>query len=95
MRRYLFAILIILFCSSICYNQYSRGIGVKTRYLFSAAMVFVTGFAIWILDIKKLVCNPYSIFQGHSAWHLCSAMAYVLIYFYFYSERDNELVKTM
>lgn len=53
-----------------------RGLGFLLGALATQALAFV----IWVLDLKKLVCEPHSPLQGHAAWHLLGAVASLLLW---------------
>ena len=50
------------------------------RFLLGALATQALAFAIWVLDLKKLVCEPHSLLQGHAAWHLLGAVATLLLW---------------
>jgi uncharacterized membrane protein len=75
----MFLILLILVLTN--YFQYR-----KQKYLILGAMGFVLLiFAIKIrtLDVQKINCDPYSIWQGHALWHLLTASSSFLTYSFF------------
>jgi hypothetical protein len=87
-RRYLFAAFVLLFLASIFYTQNKLKTKINAKYLFWSMFSFGLAFALWILDIKKIVCAPNSLWQLHSIWHLLTALSGLLIYLYYFSE-DN------
>lgn len=50
------------------------------RFLLGALLTQALAFGIWVLDLKKLVCEPHSLLQGHAAWHLLGAVASLLLW---------------
>jgi len=48
--------------------------------LLGAVAVQALAFVIWVLDLKRIVCAPESLRQGHAAWHLLGAVASVLLW---------------
>jgi hypothetical protein len=53
------------------------------RPLLLCGAAFALAFAIWGLDKSGLVCNPDNhLFNGHSAWHLLTALAIYFLYRY-------------
>jgi hypothetical protein len=70
-RRYLFALLIVyvLFLEI----RARRSASIKATPLHAAIAALLAGFAIWILDITRVVCSPHSWIQGHALWHLLGA----------------------
>ena len=63
---------------------------INAKYLFWSMFSFGLAFALWILDIKKIVCDPNSLWQLHSIWHILTALSGLLIYLYYFSEDDTE-----
>lgn len=73
--------LILLVLVLINYFQYR-----KQKYLILGVMGFVLlFFAIKIrtLDVQKINCDPYSIWQGHALWHLLTASSSFMTYSFF------------
>ncbi|MBM4779463.1 MAG: ceramidase [Archangiaceae bacterium] len=50
------------------------------QFLLGALVTQALAFGIWVLDLKKLVCEPHSLLQGHAAWHLLGAVATLLLW---------------
>ena len=64
---------------------------IKFHYLYIAVIVQILATVIWTLDISKIFCNPESLLQGHSLWHiLCGFSAYFL-YLFYESERIHKI----
>jgi hypothetical protein len=61
------------------------------RSLVTGVLLFVFGYAIWILDYTKIFCFPYSIFQGHAVWHILTGLAIYFMYSYQESEFINKV----
>lgn len=56
------------------------------RWWVAAAASYGVATIVWILDIKKMWCNPENhIFNGHATWHLLNAVV-VWCMFKFYDE---------
>lgn len=72
-------------CLCIEYLIYRRqGASVNYRWLFGYWSLFAVAYGIWILDIKRIVCNPSNhIISGHAIWHLLNAFALYLLYLYY------------
>lgn len=49
-------------------------------FLLGALLTQGLAFGLWVLDLKKLVCEPHSLLQGHAAWHLLGAVATLLLW---------------
>ena len=89
LRRYVFAVL-IAFALLLEANIRRRvRVEVESRYLMGAVGVLVVAFAIWAADLRRLMCFPDSLVQGHAAWHLLGAGASWLLYRYYMSERAS------
>ncbi len=56
------------------------------NYIWLALATMIAAASLWILDRTNVWCSPTSIFQGHALWHLLTALAVLLIYFYYRSE---------
>ena len=46
-------------------------------------VLLVVAIQIRALDVAKVNCDPYSIWQGHALWHLLTATSSLCLYFYF------------
>jgi Ceramidase len=46
-------------------------------------VLMVIAVKIRTLDVQKVGCDPYSWYQGHSVWHLLTAMSSFCSYFFF------------
>lgn len=71
-RRPVFASLIVLAVALEAWRPAARGGG---RRLGAAIALLGAGFALWVLDITRVVCAPDSWLQGHAAWHVLGAAA--------------------
>jgi hypothetical protein len=46
-----------------------------TRWLLSFALTALA-FTVWMLDYKRIVCDPANhFFQAHALWHVLTALA--------------------
>lgn len=50
------------------------------RWLGLGALTMSAAFAIWVLDLFRIVCAPESVFQGHAVWHLLGALAAICLF---------------
>ena len=49
-------------------------------------LILIIAFLIWILDFKRIICDPENhILQGHAIWHILTAFCYLFLY-RFYDE---------
>ena len=54
-----------------------------TRYKFflRAFATFFAAVAIWVLDVKEILCDPKNHFlQGHAVWHVLNAVCLYFLY---------------
>jgi len=80
LRRYLFALLVGAILWSEWRNLQLPDAGGSARPLMAAVGVLAAGFAVWVLDLTRVVCAPESPWQGHALWHLCGAASTWLAY---------------
>ncbi len=87
-RRYLFAVVLIV--AIIIEMGYARPLrlGVKTGYYLAGIAAKAAAFTIWNLDQHGIVCAPHSLLQGHAVWHLLGASALLCTFTYYRSERE-------
>jgi hypothetical protein len=57
-----------------------RGSRAGRTWLATGAGLAALGFAIWVVDRERWVCEPESPIQGHSLWHLLGALASACLY---------------
>jgi hypothetical protein len=53
------------------------------RHLALAALALVIGAVSWVLDDRKILCDPTSLFQWHGLWHVAMAFAALELFRYF------------
>ncbi len=57
------------------------GQGTRYRDYVYTMMLMAAAFAFWMLDYTRVVCDPGNhFFQGHAAWHVISAFAFITAY---------------
>lgn len=93
-RRYLFATCVLLMVASIIYTQWRLNTPIKTKYILWSILSFGMAYVLWVLDLKHIVCEPNSLWQLHSVWHLLSAASALLIFLYYLSEEAKESIET-
>lgn len=81
-------ILALLICIAINYFQFRKErsglVGIASLVLMVIAVRFRT------LDVQKIGCDPHSLIQGHSIWHLLTALSSVCSYSFFrFAGRKN------
>ncbi len=85
-RRRVFTIIIVTAIATELYVRQvvpERSNVLKLNVLGAAVASLLIGFALWILDIKHILCSPESLWQGHAAWHLLTGIASFLLYCYY------------
>jgi hypothetical protein len=85
MRRYVFGVLVVAVLATEIRRRTTH-ISIDGKWLLRAAVVMAAAFSIWVLDITRTFCDPYSIVQGHAIWHLLGAAAAYCLYRYYGSE---------
>ena len=93
--NYVFPVLIIALLVVNLINFRSKVLQkMYKNYIWLAMATMLAALSLWILDRTNVWCSPTSIFQGHALWHLLTALAVLLIYFYYRSEEfDMEAIK--
>jgi len=83
------ASLLVLVIFTNCFYLYKKQNRryLNWRYLVVAALTTVGGIIAYALDVKNFQCNPSSLFQGHAAWHILTALSLMFIYFYYRTEK--------
>jgi hypothetical protein len=88
-RRYIFATILLagLGTEYVARRRVPRHL--DGRVLTTAVAALAAGFAIWVLDITRMLCVPEGPLQGHAIWHLAGAFASWQLYAYYRSERPT------
>ena len=89
LRHYLVAFMIVVGISSEVIYIKSKHPTIDKKWIKYSIITILSAFAIWVVDISKLLCNPESIFQGHALWHILSTLSIYVLYRYYVSERSN------
>ncbi|HWB63251.1 MAG TPA: ceramidase domain-containing protein [Chitinophagales bacterium] len=64
--------------------------GKTNRYYLLTSIVTILFAVMWfIFDQKKIICNPESVIQPHSLWHLFSGISVFYFYMYIRSEKNR------
>ena len=78
-------ILVIIICTI---TNYLRNKEKYNLYLQILSLLFmITAFILRTLDVNKIGCDPASVYQGHSLWHLFTGMSVFLLYWFYRSEK--------
>ncbi len=102
LRRYLFGILLVVTIALEIVSWQRRNrvsstqresltarrnpVSADLRYFIAALLIYVIAQIIWTLDLNHIVCDPYSVLQGHAVWHGLTALSAGLLYLYYRSE---------
>ena len=74
-------ILLMLILMGINYFQFP-----SKRYLFSGILslvLIIVAIKIRTMDVQKTNCDPFSLYQGHSVWHLLAGLSSFCNYAFF------------
>jgi hypothetical protein len=92
---YIFAVSIILMLISEYTFHRNQNIVKKIfdnrlnkKFIYFSIIILALGICIWALDKNQTICHPSSVFQGHAMWHILSAIATLVLYLYFHSEKN-------
>lgn len=86
-RRWLFAVVLIAAIVIELGYARPRRPQIEIRWFLCGIALQATAFAIWILDLTRMLCQGSSLIQGHAVWHLLNAAALYANYLYYRSER--------
>ena len=87
LRRYLVGVMVLLGVGSEIYYVKMIKPQIELVWIKKSIVVLLLACGIWILDIKKIVCSPESLFQGHALWHILSTLSIYFLYKYYLSEK--------
>ena len=79
----------VIFFFHLCYVAYQewqiRKVegSIQYKFFFSAIASLTIGLVFSALDVKRIVCFPNSIYQGHAVWHLLAALSIYLVFLFF------------
>jgi hypothetical protein len=70
----------------------SRGAAADYADYLKALGIFLAAYAIWLLDVREIVCAPRNHFlQGHAVWHVLNAFCFWFLYRFY---RQFDLVQS-
>lgn len=87
LRRYLVGVVILLGVGSEIHYVKVVKPHIELAWIKKSIATLLLAFGIWILDIKKIICYPESLFQGHALWHILSTLSIYFLYKYYLSEK--------
>jgi hypothetical protein len=70
-------------------NAYPLTLALLSFLLMGGAIILRT------LDVQKIGCDPTSIYQGHSLWHIFTGMSGFLLYWFYRSELSTVIPNKM
>lgn len=76
LRRYAFGALLVAAWAT---ERIARRSG-RRDLVRAAVLTILVAFALWVLDITRVACDPGSWLQGHALWHLLAAVAAGLLH---------------
>ena len=76
--------ILILLSTLLIFINYFQFRKKRSLLLALLSIIFIIiAIKIRTLDVQKIGCDPYSVYQGHSAWHLLTAMSSFCNYAFF------------
>lgn len=82
-RRWAFALVILAILVTEVWLRVRRLRQWPLRLLVATMGVQGLAFGIWVLDTRRVVCDPHALVQGHAVWHLLGAVATFLLWRYY------------
>ncbi|MBK9354250.1 MAG: hypothetical protein IPN09_09915 [Bacteroidetes bacterium] len=73
---------------SNCIFLYKNTKKFNTNFLILSIVSMIIAIVVRTLDVKKIGCDPLSIFQGHALWHLLTGMGGYFMYLFYRSEKS-------
>ncbi len=71
-------------------KKYTNGISRNWKWFVAGIFSFFFSFLIWNLSLPdKILCYPDSWLQGHSFWHIGTALSTIFLYLYLRSEKRH------
>jgi hypothetical protein len=79
--------LFLLVGIQIAFFLYKNTKQFNTQFLILSIVSMIVAIVVRTLDVKKIGCDPLSIFQGHALWHLLTGMGGYFMYLFYRSEK--------
>lgn len=89
-RRSLFGVVLFVAITIELIYARPRRQNVRISFYVLGMAIQTLAFVIWNLDQHDVVCDRYSLLQGHAAWHLLGAISLWFSFLYYRSERPSE-----
>lgn len=80
-----FLIIIISIFTVLNYLQNKNNYRIQLTLL--SIIFLIAAFILRTLDVKKIGCDPTSVYQGHAVWHLFTGMSAFMLYWFYRSEK--------
>ncbi len=64
------------------YLFWRKKVALNYKVFFSAFLLFIFGFLIWLLDSNKILCSPSIPLNGRTIFHILTAVSIYLLYKY-------------
>lgn len=78
-------ILLVIIATIINYAGNKKSFNLYLSIL--SLLLMIGAFILRTLDVKKIGCDPTSVFQGHALWHLFTGMGAFLLYWFYRTEK--------
>lgn len=92
LRRWLFAAVLLAGLVPVLWQPVEKP-RMEKRWLLYALLAQFIAFVTWTLDLRKILCAPESLFQGHAVWHLLGALAAFFLYQFYLTESVAEAAR--
>ncbi|MDB5226059.1 MAG: hypothetical protein JWN78_252 [Bacteroidota bacterium] len=83
---FLLPFLILLMIILTFINYYKNPDGFRMQFALLSLLLIISAFALRIIDVKKIACDPFSFYQGHALWHFLTGMSAFFLYWFYRSE---------
>ena len=80
-----FLILLTTIFTIINYLRNRNNFNIQLAIL--SLLLMISAFILRTIDVKKIACNPTSIYQGHALWHIFTGMSAFMLYWFYRSEK--------
>jgi hypothetical protein len=72
-----------------------RGSGARYGHFVRGLAVFLAALAVWVLDVKEIVCAPENHYlQGHALWHVLNALCFYFMYRFYRQFSPDEALRS-
>lgn len=78
-------ILLIIIGTVLNYVRNKKNFNIQFAVL--SLLLMISAFILRTIDVKKIACDPTSLYQGHSLWHFFTGMSAFLLWWFYRSEK--------